>query len=84
MNKKYQVTEALLSKMFEYAGYPAPNQNLRETKSEWYNSYQMSNSSKLQWINWGTNYIHQELGVTKDRAKLEMEMLAMTFGLKTY
>jgi hypothetical protein len=84
MNKKYQVTEALLSKMFEYAGYPAPNQNLRETKSEWYGNYQMSNANKLQWMDWGANYIQQELGVTKDRAKLEMYMLAMTFGLKTY
>jgi hypothetical protein len=84
MNKKYQVTETLLSKMFEYAGYPAPNQNLRETKSEWYGNYQMSNANKLQWMDWGANYIQQELGVTKDRAKLEMYMLAMTFGLKTY
>jgi hypothetical protein len=84
MNKKYQVTEALLSKMFEYAGYPAPNQNLRETKSEWCGNYQMSNANKLQWMDWGANYIQQELGVTKDRAKLEMYMLAMTFGLKTY
>jgi hypothetical protein len=70
--------------MFEYAGYPAPNQNLRETKSEWYGNYQMSNANKLQWMDWGANYIQQELGVTKDRAKLEMYMLAMTFGLKTY
>ena len=84
MNKKYQVTETLLSKMFECAGYPAPNQNLRETKSEWYGNYQMSNANKLQWMDWGANYIQQELGVTKDRAKLEMYMLAMTFGLKTY
>ena len=84
MNKKYQVTETLLSKMFEYAGYPAPNQNLRETKSEWYGNYQMSNANKSQWMDWGANYIQQELGVTKDRAKLEMYMLAMTFGLKTY
>lgn len=84
MNKKYEVTETLLSKMFEFAGYPAPNSNLRQTKSEWYGNYQMSNVSKKQWINWGSNYIQQELGVTKDRAKMEMEMLAMTFGLKTY
>ena len=48
MNKKQQVTETLLSKMFEYAGYPAPNQNLRETKSEWYNNYKISNSAKIQ------------------------------------
>ena len=84
MNKKQEVTETLLSKMFEYAGYPAPNQNLRGTKSEWYGNYQISNSAKLQWMDWGANYIQQELGVTKDRAKLEMYMLAMTFGLKTY
>ena len=84
MNKKYEVTETLLSKMFEYAGYPAPNQNLRETKSQWYGNYQISNSAKLQWMDWGANYIQQELGVTKDRAKLEMYMLAMTFGLKSY
>ena len=84
MNKKYQVTQELLAKMFEFAGYSVPNENLRETKSQWHNQYQMSNASKLQWINWGTNYIQQELGVPKDRAKLEMEMLAMTFGLKSY
>ena len=84
MNKKYEVTETLLSKMFEFAGYSAPNTNLRQTKSDWYNNYQMSNASKLQWINWGAGYIQQELGVPKDRAKLEMEMLAITFGLKTY
>jgi hypothetical protein len=84
MNKKQEVTETLLSKMFEYAGYPAPNQNLRETKSQWYGNYQISNSAKLQWMDWGANYIQQELGVTKDRAKLEMYMLAMTFGLKSY
>ena len=84
MNKKYEVTEALLSKMFEFAGYLPPNTNLRQTKSEWYGNYQMSNANKSQWMDWGANYIQQELGVTKDRAKLEMYMLAMTFGLKTY
>jgi len=84
MNKKYQVTEELLTKMFEFAGYPAPNTNLRETKSQWYDKYQMSNVSKLQWINWGTNYIQEQLGTTNSRAKMEMEMLAMTFGLKSY
>ena len=84
MNKKYEVTETLLNKMFEYAGHYPPNTNLRETKQDWYNQYQMSNESKLQWINWGTGYIEQEFGVSKDRAKKEMEMLAITFGLKSY
>ena len=84
MNKKYEVTETLLSKMFEFAGYLPPNQNLRDTKAQWYGNYQISNSAKLQWMDWGANYIQQELGVTKDRAKLEMYMLAMTFGLKSY
>lgn len=84
MNKKYEVTQTLLSKMFEIAGYPSPNQNLRETKSQWYNNYQMSKADKTQWIHWGANYIQQELGIPKDRAKNEMEMLAITFGLKTY
>lgn len=84
MNKKYEVTEALLSKMFEFAGYLPPNQNLRDTKAQWYNNYQMRSTDKTQWINWGANYIQQELGIPKDRAKNEMEMLAMTFGLKTY
>jgi hypothetical protein len=84
MNKKYEVTETLLSKMFEFAGYLPPNQNLRDTKAQWYGNYQMSNASKLRWMDWGANYIQQELDVTKDRAKLEMYMLAMTFGLKTY
>lgn len=84
MNKKYEVTETLLSKMFEFAGYPAPNSNLRQTKSEWYNNYQMSKVDKIQWLNWGTEYLQQALNIPKDRAKFEIEMLDISFGLKTF
>lgn len=84
MNKKQQIIQELLSKMFEFAGHNAPNQNLRDTKSEWFGNYQMSKESRLEWLNWGTGFLHKELQLPKDRAKLEMEMLALTFGLKTY
>lgn len=81
--KKQEVIEALLRKMFEYAGYVPPVQNLHETKSSWLNNYTMSNEAKARWINWGTSYLERELGLNRSRAQMEMQMVDLSFGLKS-
>ena len=82
--RKYQIIQELLEKMFEYAGHYPPNQTLRETKRDWYNNYTMSKEAKQQWIAWGTTHLQSEMGLPRDRAATEMQMLDLTFGLKSY
>ena len=80
--KKYQLIQELLEKMFEYAGHYPPNQNLRETKRDWYNNYHISKEAKKLWMNWATNRLQSEMGLTHSRAELEIQMLDVSFGLK--
>lgn len=84
MANRAEIIQTLLEKMFEYAGYPAPNGNLRETKKDWHSNYYMRSTDKDMWVAWGTRYLQTELGLSKDRAGLEMDILSLSFGLKTY
>jgi hypothetical protein len=84
MNKKDIIIEAVLRKMFEYAGQVVYYENLKESKSEWQPYFKMPKENKDKWLVWGTNYLAKELNLPHQRAVFEMNALDMVFGLKTY
>jgi hypothetical protein len=83
MNKKDIIIEAVLKKMFEYAGQVPYYDNLKETKSQWQPYLKIPADNKKKWIAWGTHYLQTELGISQSRAEFEMKALDMVYGLKT-
>ena len=57
MNKKDIIIEAVLQKMFEYAGQVVYYENLKESKNEWQQYFTMPKENKEKWLLWGTNYL---------------------------
>jgi hypothetical protein len=51
--------------MFEYAGYPAPNDNLRGTKKDWYSNYYMRSTDKDMWVEWGNQILTNRIRIIK-------------------
>jgi hypothetical protein len=84
MNKKDIIIEAVLHKMFEYAGQVVYYENLKESKNEWQPYFTIPKENKEKWLAWGTNYLAKELELPQSRAKFEMDALDKVFGLKTY
>lgn len=84
MNKKDIIIEAVLQKMFEYAGQVVYYENLKESKNEWQPYFTIPKENKDKWIAWGTNYLAKELNLPQSRAEFEMIALDKVFGLKTH
>lgn len=84
MNKKDEIIENVLQKMFEYAGQSIHYENLKESKSQWQPYFTIPKENKEKWLEWGTKYLAKELNLPQSRAKFEMDTLDKVFGLKTY
>jgi len=84
MDKRTEIINELLKKMFEFSGNYPPYENLRETQNQWRGMYSMPQDAKIKWLNWGTGYLQKEMGLSQSRAQMEMQMLDQMWGLKTY
>lgn len=83
MSKNYSyLVEILINKMFELSGHQVTYQDVLGRKDDWYNQYTMTKEQQKDWIEFGIGVIRKEMKVPKYRAKKEMDMVFINWGLK--
>jgi hypothetical protein len=61
------------------------NKTYTDVKSDkyWYTKHVVTPDQETEFINWGSEYLQQKLGLTEKQAQMEMNWFILQWGLKS-
>lgn len=81
-NKRLATSKDLINEMFKIAGYSIGYDDIKDSKSEWYLKYTMTEEQNKTWREWGVKLIRKKFRLPIKTAQAEMAMFDLCYGLK--
>ena len=80
--KKEIFLKDLINKMFEIAGHKVTFDDIKDRKDDWYTQWTMTTAQNEEWNEWGITELRKRFRFNKERARKEMGMITLMWGLK--
>lgn len=80
--KKEIFLKDLINKMFEIAGHKVTFDDIKDRKDDWYTQWTMTTAQNEEWNEWGITELRKRFRHNKERARKEMGMITLMWGLK--
>lgn len=81
-SKKLLISKELINEMFRIAGHSVTYDDIKDSKTEWYLKYTMTEEQNETWREWGTKLIRKKFRLPVKAARSEMAMFDLCYGLK--
>jgi len=80
--KKEQSLKDIINKMFELAGHTVRYDDLLGRTDDWFMKYTMTEQQYDEWKTWSSQYLRENLKMTKTEADKNMGWIGLMYGLK--
>ena len=82
MKHKYEKAVIdLINQMFIIAGHDVKYEDIVNYNGPWYEQWSMTEEQYNEWLSWGEEYIRKNLKFSKKKAKAEMALVGLNWGL---